>query len=249
MQATLALGALVTASAAILFGLAGRLVARREVPPPSRAANLAFSAWWWSAASIMLLLCAGNVLGLAGVMDVDLHVALLHVKALPLSLALGSLMFYLLFLFTGRQGVLKPVAAAYAAHFAFTTWFFGQAGPWTTQVTTWDVRVVPEEPMHGPLGVLFGALLAGPFILTCVGYLLLAFRVGSREQRFRVGLIALSLGQWFLVLLVSFLLGLEDREWFSLLYQVPGLVAGVLVVVAFRPPAWLRARLGLAASA
>jgi hypothetical protein len=70
--------------------------------------------------------------------------------------------------------------------------------------------------------------------------------VGGRPQRYRVGLIAIALGQWFLLLLVAFALGLQQRDGFSMAYQVPGLVSALCVVAAFRPPAWVRARLGIA---
>jgi hypothetical protein len=112
-----------------------------------------------------------------------------------------------------------------------------------TVVTAWDVRVVPEAPVSPGLSVAFGVLLAVPVVVASAAYAVLAFRVGGRAQRFRVGLITLALAQWFLLLLVSFVLGIQETAWFSIAYQVPGLVSAFFVVVAFRPPSWIRARL------
>ena len=246
MQATLALGALVTATTAALFAHAGRLTWRRPVPPESRLANQAFSLWWWSASAVIGLISLANVLGMAGVLDDDVHVTLHYLRAAPLSLALGCLMFYLLYLFTGKRGVLKPVVAGYALHHAFTVYYFIRLGPMRTVVTDWDVRVEALSPVDPVLSVAFGLALALPVVLACAAYVVLTFRVGGRDQRFRVGILALALGQWFLLLLVSFVLGLQQRAWFSVFYQVPGLISAFFVVVAFRPPSWVRERLGLA---
>lgn len=245
MQATLLLGTLVTATTAALFAYAGRITWRREVPAASRLASRAFALWWWCASFVVSLLSLANVLGMAGVVDDDVHTTLHFLRAAPLSLALGSLMFYLLYLFTGRGGILLPVVLGYALHHAFTLYYFVRLGPMRTVVTDWDVRVVPAAPPDPALSVAFGLALALPIVLACAAYVVLAFRVGDRHQRFRVGLLAVALGQWFLLLLVSFLFGIQQREWFSLLYQVPGLLSAVFVVVAFRPPPWLRERLRL----
>lgn len=246
MQATLLLGTAVTALTALLFAYAGLLTWRREVPAASRLANQAFSLWWWGAATIISLISLTNVLGLLGVLGNDLHTALHYLRAAPLSFALGSLMFYLLFVFTGRKGVLLPVVVAYALHHAFTLYFFIRMGPMHVVVSDWDVRVMPETPVAGPLSMAFGVALAVPIVAACAAYVVLAFRVGGRPQRYRVGLIAIALGQWFLLLLVAFALGLQQRDGFSMAYQVPGLVSALCVVVAFRPPPWVRARLGIA---
>lgn len=249
MPERLLVGAAVTAATAVLFAYAGALTWRREVPSRARTANRAFSLWWWSAAAVISLLSVANVLGILGIRGDDVHATLHYLRAAPLSLALGGLMYYLLFLFTGRRDLLLPVAAAYLAQHAFTIYYYVRLGPMRTVVTGWDVRVVPAAPADPALSAAFGLTLALPVVLACGAYVAIALRHGDRQQRYRVALIGVALGQWFLLLLVSFLLGLQQREWFSMLYQVPGLLSAALVVVALRPPAWLRARMGLEAAA
>lgn len=249
MQGTLLLGTAVTSATAALFAYSGVLTWRKPVPQASRLASQAFALWWWSAAAVIALLSVSNVLGMLGVLSDEVHTTLHYLRAAPLSLALGSLMFYLLFLFTGRKGVLLPVVAAYALHHAFTIYYYVRMGPMHTLVTPWDVRVAPEVPAPVGLSVAFGVLLAVPIVAACLGYVALTFRVGTSEQRYRVGLISLALGQWFLLLLVSFVLGVEQAEWFSMAYQVPGLLSALCVAAALRPPSWLRARLGLPSGA
>lgn len=247
MQPTLLLGTLVTGATASLFAYAGLLTWRRQVPEGSRLANGAFSMWWWGASMVIALLSVSNLLGMAGVVDDDVHTTLHYLRAAPLSLALGCLMFYLAFLFTGQRRLVVPLAGAYLLHHAFTLYYFVRLGPMHTVVTAWDVRVVPETAVDGPLSAAFGIALALPIVAACAAYVVLAFRVGGREQRYRVGLVALALGQWFLLLLVSFLLRLQERDWFSVFYQVPGLVSALFVIVAFRPPPWLQQRLRVGA--
>lgn len=244
---TLILATLLTGGIAASFAYAGSVTWRRSVQPESRLANVAFALWWWSASAVLGLFAIGNLLGLAGFYAADAHLTLHFLRALPLSLALGCLMFYLLYLLTGRRDLVVPVALAYAGHFAFTTYYFVAMGPWTVVETTWDVRVQPSEPLHGPLSIAFGVALAGPLLVAWSAYLVQAYPLAGPEQRYRLAVLSLSLGQWFVLLLVSFLLGLEDEPWFSFLYQLPGFLSALFVVMALRPPAWLRTHLPLSA--
>ena len=49
-------------------------------------------------------------------------------------------------------------------------------------------------------------------------------------------MISLAFGLWFGVVLLAFLLGWDRAEWFPVAYEAPGLVAGVLIVLAYRRP-------------
>lgn len=244
MGSTLVVGIVLTWGAALLFARVGARTWRRRIAPEMRLANGAFSLWWASAAAVLFSLGLPNLLGLLGVVDDGVHASLLYARMAPMALALGSLMYYFTFLLTGARRAWVPAAAAYAAFWAYGVWLFARMGPWTTVVTTWDVRAVPAGSWTDPAAVAFGLLLGAPVLVAGLGYLSLAVSDPDPLVRYRIVLVASGVVAVFAVVMVSFAMGWPGAEWFPLLYQPAGLAAGVLGVLAFSPPAWVRLRLG-----
>lgn len=240
--ATLVTGVVVTLATAAVLAYVGRLTLHRRVSPRASEARTAFAAWWWAAAAVLAVGALHTLAGLAGVRAVDLHVLLLHVRAVPLAVAVWGLLFYLLYVYTGRAWLRWPVAAYAIAFYVYFLVYIELAGPWRVEVTPWEVRVLAIEPAAPAATLALGLLLGAPLTLASVLYGSLYFRLEERTQRFRVALVSLAFAALFATILVGFALRLETRTWFPLLYQVPSLVAALVVLFAHRPPAWARER-------
>jgi hypothetical protein len=242
---TLALSAALLLAAAALFGGVGAQVRRRRVEAVDPAALRAFALWWVGAALVLVLLAVRLGLGAMGVIDPAPLAGLGYLTSVPLGAAVGGLLYYLLYLLTGKRlGV--PVGALYAAFVLFAWAYTTSQAPWHVEVGAWDARLVGAGSPDRRLLAVYGALLAVPPVLAAIAYAGLAWRLPRGPARARAAVLALALLQLFAALLASFLLGVASAPWFALVYESSALVAGLLAMLAYRPPAWARARLGLA---
>jgi hypothetical protein len=216
------------------------LVLQRPASAHDRLAQRMFALWWSSAAAVILLSASPTILSLFGTPSIALIVAINYVLAAPLAAGLCGLLYFLLYVYTGRRGAILPLAVAYAAFFAFEVWYFAQFAGRHLETTPWQVRTVSDVQPPVLLRAFFGALVALPALVAAVGYGALLRRVHAPEQRYRVLMISAAFVVWFAPLLAAYVAGLDQVAWFPLVYQVPGLVAAGLIVAAYRPPSWLR---------
>lgn len=233
--------------AAAIYGYAGAVLRRREVAPDHRRAQQLFVAWWWALGAATFV---GSLAGLAaafGVTDLSLHVGVLMVNLFLICVGLWGLLYYLLFLFTGRSWLLAPLTVFYALYFVALAALLLGAGPNGVQVGRWTARVTYENPLQGPTATTVLALLVFPQILGALAYFSLYFRLEDRTQRFRVALVSLSILVWFTSALLASAAGLSQQDWWQVASRLLGLAAALAVVVAYRPPRWLRERYGLGA--
>ncbi len=245
MEATFYVGTAFVLTTTAVLAYVGLLQQRRAAAATKgdRAAIVAFALWWYGGAAVLFLLALQALLMLVGVETVLLHNVIRYLRMVPLSIAAGSLLFFMLYLLTGRM-VWRPwLVAAYSAFFAFTIYYATLAEPVTLEVTPWAVRTV-GTPVASWMVIVFGVLLAGPILLATFAYAALFFKVKGARQRYRLALLAISFIVWFGAILVGFLAGLTSRDWFPILYEAPGLVAGLLVILAYQPPQWIQRRLG-----
>lgn len=234
MQATLLAGVALNLVTAGLLAYAGRLVSRRETSRESARALGMFATWWYAVAAVVLLAGAPTLVGLAGVRDVAVFEALSYATALPLAVALWSLLYYLIYLWTGRASALVPLTVAYALFFAFSLVYFSSFEGRTLQETPYSFRLDGGTTPPRWMDVAFGLSVAGPILYVVASYALLYFRVKDPGPRRRIALVSTGFAVWFGAVLLAFLLGFERAEWFPLVYEAPGVLAGLLVVRAYR---------------
>jgi hypothetical protein len=242
---TLAAGAALMLATAALFAYVGRLMFHRPTRPESHGAMLSFGVWWLAGAAVLALASSHTLLALAGVRDAGPHAVINYLVGSQLALALASLVYYLLFLYTGRRAVRVPVAIAYAGYFAFLMWYFTLYGPGTIVDGTWAVRSLPANPPPPSVATLFGLALALPALGSVLAYASLLLRLRERTPRYRVAMVSAGVLVLFVSLLVAFVAGWQGSDFFPLTYELPGLVAGVMVLWAFRPPRWVQHRFGI----
>lgn len=243
MASLLAFSALLSLASTALLAYAGALVLRRPASSDARLAHRMFATWWFSVAAVMLLAGAPTLLFLLGVTSVPLHVAITYALAVPLTVALWALLYYLVYIYTGRRSAIWPLGGAYLVFFAFTLYYFSTFGQRRLETTGWTVLVVGDAVPPAWVSLTFATLLAVPILLVAIGYASLFFRTPHGPHRYRIALVSGAFLLWFGAVLLGFLLGWDREDWFPLVYQTPGVAAALMVVAAFRPPRWVRERI------
>lgn len=246
-SATLAVAAALGVATAALLAFAGRTTWHRRVRSTDVVASRALGVWWYSAALVIALQAVRPLLFLAGVRDAAAYTALTYAGSFPLATAVWGLMVYILYLLTGRRWVVVPLTILYAAYLAFLLWFNGLGGARTVTPGEWQVAMEAADPPSAALTLLFGLMLAGPLVFATVAFVVLAVRLRAPTQRYRLVLLAGGFLFLFGTILVAYLVGWAQRNWFALLYESAALVTASLALLAYRPPAWVRRRFGVEA--
>ena len=242
MAGLLWVGALLPLVAAVLLAYVGVAVLRRDAVPRDRLALRMFGAWWFSAAAIILLGSAPTLLSVMGASAMWVYDITTYATAVPLAVGLCGLLYYLVYIYTGRHELIRPLVIAYAAFFAFTIYYFAQFGGRHLEPTTFTIRLVSDVQPPAWLRAAYGVVVALPIVAAVVGYGLLLRRTHAAEQRYRLTLVSASFLLWFLPVLVAFLLGYDQADWFPFVYQVPGTLAALMITLAYRPPAFVERR-------
>lgn len=248
MSWTLAAAALVDAAIVVIFLHVAWLVARRPSSARSRRATLAFSVWWAGIGVTILANAAKEAVAAAGVHDVPAVVAVLdafqfaYVAALVA--AVGGLVAYLTYLFTGSRRSFGPIAAFYVAYGIAALWLVARMRPDGVAPGKWFVQWSYAEPQAGgSLLLLMVLLLLLPQIGAAAAYLSLRRRVADGAVRYRAGLVGWSLLLWQGIQLAAPFLQLGRFEWWQAGGRLVGLAAAVVVLLAYRPPRSVRRRI------
>lgn len=229
-------GALLPIVTAALLAYIGVTVSRRPTLREDRLAMRMFAAWWFSAAAIILFGAAPSILSLAGTPPLWIFDITTYATAVPLAVGLCGLLYYLLYIYTGRESLIRPLAVAYAAFFVFTIYYFAQFDGRRLEETAYSVRILSDIQPPAWMRAAYGVAVALPILAAVVGYGLLLRRTHTPEQRFRLTLVSASFFVWFTPVLGAFVLGFDQADWFPFVYQIPGTLAAFLISLAYRPP-------------
>jgi hypothetical protein len=88
-------------------------------------------------------------------------------------------------------------------------------------------------------------LLVFPQIIGSLAYFTLFFRVKEATQKYRVALVSISILIWFLSAFLGSAAGLGQFDWWQIVTRLIGLAATLVILLAYRPLAWLKQRLGI----
>jgi hypothetical protein len=245
MDPTLAGSALFAILATFLYARVGLQQVQRETSPETRRAVQMFGVWWLTLGAATLMGALSSLAASAGYRNVDVFEGLLYVELLLICIGLMGLLYYLLYLFTGRRGLLGPLVVVYAVFFVALLVEFYQANPIAVTVGRWAATVTYERPLTASATVLFTAALILPQILGAFAYLTVAFRVKDRTPRFRIVLVSTSIIVWFLSSLLASVGGLNEADWWQAASRSLGLLAALATYVAYNPPRYLTERYGI----
>lgn len=243
-------GLLLGASLSLINGLAfcivGRVISKRALQGEDARANMAFVLWWYTLGALSFVGSGFSVAAAFGFTDLALHVTLLHVALLLLFLALWGLGYYFAYLFTGNKRWFSILAVFYSAFYVWLTYLVIKAKPNEVIINRYNVELGYEVELQdsSPYLAFIGILLILPQIIGALAYFSLLFRVKAPIQRYRIGLVAGTFLLWFATSIIAGALDLrETTDWYAPASQVVSVVVAFLILLAFRPPKSLAAKL------
>lgn len=240
MTATLVASSLARFIAAAVFVYIGYRMAQRVKSGRFEGAGRAFVLWWAGVAGFVFLGAFASILAATGVTALGVFVAWRVFSYLALCAGAGGLVYYLLYLYTGRRGFMVPVAVFYTLIFLALLVQVIASVPLALEGQRWRVDLVYETPFGAPYYLLL-ALLILPTTVGALAYFLLFFKTEDRLRRWRIALVSWSIAVWGLS---SLLARIAENDWWQMFTRAGlGLFAALVILIAYEPPAGLRKRL------
>lgn len=244
--ATLALSAVTSLLTAGLYLYIGGILRRRRVSEHARLANRMFVLWWQSLGYAGLFGVAFLGLYMAGGVEVWMYQTYLMFVLLVVFLALWGLQFYLAYLYTGSKRSFVPLGAFYGLLFFATVALTERNGvPDRIVDDGWTIRSEPVADMGLAFNLGFVLLIVGPQIVAAIAYARLYRKTTDRTQRYRIALVTGSIIVWFGSSIVATALEVSKDLGWILVSRLIGIMAALVILMAYRPPHWIRAKYGI----
>lgn len=238
------------ASGLLAFGsAAGFLVISRLTLRGSEGggAKLAFAAFWVFSGAVAMLQGTRSLAAASGLDSFALMRALDEAATPAYCLAAAGLLYYVLYLLTGRAALAVPVALYYLVMIPLLRYAVEVAHPTGYVVRDWQVNLVYEGSLQSPYYVTVLALTAGPVIASVLAYALVALRVSAFPTRYRVACVSIGLALWLLTEVAAWASGAVNTTYGEIGRRSAGLVVSAAVLVGYFPPALARRRWGAVA--
>ena len=228
----------------IVFGYLARRLWLRKVSEEARFASLQFSVFWAGLAAASLLSGIESLVAIFGTPALSFVVTFEYLDILLLSLVLWALVGFLFYLFTGK-GAAFPLAVLYGVIYVLVLYYITASMPNAVTVKQGMVGVTFASTVSGTAVALLLLVLVVPEIAGILAYLSLYFRTHDPTVRYRIALVGLALlgylGLGFLNL-GALLGGSLAAQTFA---QLVGVVAAVIVLLAYYPTEAIRRRYGI----
>jgi hypothetical protein len=236
---------LAAATAGFCFFIANRLGSRKLIDSGDKLAWQAFRVWWWGLGATTLLGLLNDLLPLLGLSNLVLYVTVAQINVLIVCAALGGLVFYLAYLFTGRKNLARPIGVFYLLFFLALAAYVFWLQPIGLTVTEGSVALeYAKEPSPAYLIALILLILL-PQLIASLAYFTFYFRVRERAQKYRVALVSGSIFFWFASPLVASMLSLDDLSWWPIASRLINLLAALVIYWAYYPPRFIQNRFGV----
>ncbi len=232
-----------------LYGAVAYAAGRRSVGAHAEKAHQAFITWWATLALVSVARVAALVVGRLGGWTFAAYTTYTQMVLLAIVLALMALMYYFVFLFTGKPWATNAVVVFYIGFAAFIFHWFNLSDPvGLTEGPGGGVQLeYANDLADAAITQWLGILLLLPLVLGALAYSTLYFRVDDRTQRFRIVTVGGSIFLWLLTSLGASLGGVDANEqsWWLYTSRAIAIFATLANYMAFKPPAWLQRRLGM----
>ncbi|MHB8632918.1 MAG: hypothetical protein ACYDBQ_02965 [Thermoplasmatota archaeon] len=241
---------LIAAASAVVYVFVGFAVARRKPSKETLVALRAFQVWWFGLAVLTLfnplMSLIDAVAGTGGAFGLRLY--LLQFVLVGIMVAIGCLVYYLLFAYLGRSWVIWPTAAYVLIIMCWLMYIITVAHPLSYDPTC-NGFCYEHDVSGQATSSWLGIALAVPVILATAAYFALYFRVDTAVQKRRAAFVALGLFVWFGSTLVgSVWKGTFETAsgtttyaplsqwvyWSYLLSPLISLLASLVILVAYR---------------
>jgi hypothetical protein len=250
IQPTLLFGATLAFVCAGIYFYVGRVLSRRRPASPGAGmAWLMFVTWWYALALATLSGGMLSLLGAFGIIGLALFTTITIINLLTTCVALSGLMFYLLYLYTGKTSLLWFVGAFYFFYYGFVVYFVEASEPVGVTINRWNTSLQYQNQIRGPLFMVAITLLVFPQIISSLAYFMLFFQVNAKTQKYRILLVSWSIIIWFLSSFLANISGLSQQDWWQIVSRLIGLGAALAILFAYQPPSWIKSRFGVAAIA
>ena len=237
---TLAAGALLDALSLALYLWVGRLVLQEYPDAPGRTRE-AFATFWYGVGIVNGLQAGLEVVAVFRDPGVPLAFAVWNTRIAVALASFAGLVYYLLFVYTGRRRLFWSTLLFYVATFMLMQVWLMQSGPAGTDVSHWRVDLRFEHADKGALYKLVVLMFFVPPLLASAAYAMVLRMAKTPMQRHRVRLMSGSLGVYFLGLTMGYLN--TGWPWWGLVENLLGIGAALVAILALRPPRAVRARL------
>jgi hypothetical protein len=247
IQPTLLFGAFLSfLSAGIYFYVGQVLSRRRQSTSEASLAWLMFVTWWYALALATLMGGMLSLLGAFGIIGLPLFTTITIINLLTTCVGLFGLIFYLLYLYTGKAGLIWPAGIFYFFYYGFLVYVVEASDPVGVTINRWNTSL-QFQTIRGPLIVLVLVLLVFPQILGSLAYFMLFFQVKAKTQKYRILLVSWSIIIWFLSAFLASIAGLSQQDWWQIASRLIALGAALTILFAYQPPSWIKRRFGVAA--
>jgi hypothetical protein len=246
IQSTLLFSTLFALVAASIYAYVGWRLGKRIVSSwEGRIAWQSFIVWWYGLAATTLIGGLLNLFGAFGLTSLPLHITATHINLLMTCLALGGLLYYLLYLFTGNSRLLVPLTIIYIIYYVLLVYYITASVPESVNIDRWRTTLAFHTPITGPFFTMIILLLLLPQIIGGFAYFTLYFRMTDVTQKYRVLLVSCSIIIWFLSPLIAIVGGLAQNDWWQVASRLIGLAAALTILMAYLPPQWIKQRYGI----
>lgn len=235
MPATLLLAGLVNMTAGALFAYVGLRFVPRRTSRDSQLANQAFATYWTCMGLYHLIDGAQETAASVGYAPFDAFLFLRYLSLPILTLAVGGVTFYFVYLFTGRQTLAWPVVGAFSLVLMTMTFHIRDREPIGVIVSAWNTDLLYARPYESLFFDVILLALVLPPIVGAAFYLRLRRSLTEPHDRRRVLVIGWSILLWSLAAFLARALGSNDFLEF-LSRPVLGLLAAASVLAAYRMP-------------
>lgn len=238
----LTVSALLALGSAAGFLLCARL-ALRGGGNESGGARLSLAAFWMGAAAVAAIQGARSVSVVLGVDSFPLIRALDQAATPAYCLAAAGMVYYVLYILTGRATLAIPVVLYYVVMVPVLRFPVELAHPVGYEVGTWNVNLAYERPLAGPTYTVALALTALPMWAGVLAYASLLFHAPDPAARYRIACMTIGLLLWVGAEVVVWAVGLAATPAGEISRRLIGMGVALVVGIGHAPPAMVRRRL------
>jgi hypothetical protein len=220
------------------------IILRRPLVAEAQTANRLFATWWIGLAFVSL---ASGPYGIAlalGFRDLAFATAYLNAILVALCVALWGILGFLVFVYKGSNRWVVPIGIGYGLLAFAMLWLVAWMGPSGFEP---DGRMLFDRKLGASGMVIVSLVFSVPVFAAALAYASLLFRIPERLPRYRIGLVSGAFALRFGWTILSSLLGLQrrfpDSKVLLVANQAAGLLLPIMILLAYRPPAWIAARL------
>lgn len=239
VSAPLAIAAFVDLCIAATLAWVGVTLSARGLAPEPRRANRAFAAWWFALGAGFLLNAFWEASAAWSLQADPAYASLLvatdYAYVLSLVVAVWGILYYLVYLRTGRSRLFWPLTIFYGAYAVVALYSMSLVKPTGLNVATWFVGWNYESlATEGTLYAALLALLLLPELGAILAYAMLLRETSDPQRRRRIVIVAVGIFALILLPVLADALKLGRFEAWQAGGRFISLAAALAIVSAYR---------------